>query len=86
MKKYLVTLVPANKIPEDGCESALDDVHLWVLAEDREEAGEKAVKIMEAHQLYCKVYLVRCGSLSDSRHLADFINNRYVEKERRIKK
>ena len=86
MKKYLVTLIPANKIPEDGCESALADIHLWVLAEDREEAGEKAVKIMEAHQLYCKVYLARCGSPSDSKHLVDFISNKYAEKERRMKK
>lgn len=86
MRRYLVTLIPENKIPEEGCDAALADVHLWILAEDPEEAGKMAVKIMKNHKLYCKVYLVRGGGESNPKRLADYLNNKAAEKERRLKK
>lgn len=86
MKRYLVTLISENKIPEEGCDAALDDAHLWVLAKNHEEAGEKAIKIMKKHKLYCKVYLVRGGGESNPKLLADYANSKAAEKERRLEK
>ena len=86
MKRYLVTLIPENKIPEEGCDAALADVHLWILAENPEEAGKNAVKIMKSHKLYCKVYRVRGGGESNPKLLADYANNKAAERERRLEK
>lgn len=86
MKRYLVTLRPENNIPEEGCDSFLEDIHLWVLAEDREEAGKMAVKIMKKHKLYCRVGLVRGGSGSNPKFLAEYAKNKAAERERRMTK
>jgi hypothetical protein len=59
MKKYLVVLSTAKKIPEDGWNAALVNVRMYVHAESTKEARETAVSIMKDHRLYCKVSYIR---------------------------
>jgi hypothetical protein len=58
-KKYLVVLSPRTKVPEDGQDTTLVNIRLYVYAPDAKEARKAAIKIMESHRLYCKVTYIR---------------------------
>ena len=54
-KKYMVVMSPKKKIPEAGRDVALEQIRLYVNADNANAAREMAHEAMEAHCLYCEV-------------------------------